>query len=61
MSQLACRKLWIDLVQGGCGYESDIYFEDKDIRGRGHGSAPEGLKVAIWKAVEFYKQLQEYI
>ena len=27
----------------------------------GHGSAPEGLKVAIWKAVEFYKQLQDYI
>ena len=34
MSQLANRKFRIDLVQGGCRYESNIYFEDKDIRGR---------------------------
>ena len=23
----------------------------------GHGSAPEGLKIAIWKAVDFYSKI----
>ena len=27
----------------------------------GHGSTPEGLKIAVWKAVEFYTKIQEYI
>ena len=33
----------------------------KIIGDGGHGSAPEGLKVAVWKAVEFYTQMKEYV
>ena len=33
----------------------------KIIGDGGHGSAPEGLKVAIWKGVWFYSEIQAFI
>ena len=27
----------------------------------GYGSAPEGLKIAIWKGIWFYGEIQSYI
>lgn len=27
----------------------------------GHGSEPENLKVAIWKAVEFYQKIMKFL
>jgi metal-dependent amidase/aminoacylase/carboxypeptidase family protein len=27
----------------------------------GHGSAPEGLKVSIWRSVELYQEIQTFL
>jgi len=36
-------------------------FQLKIIGTGGHGSEPENLKVAIWKGIDFYQQMQVFL
>ena len=47
--------------KGGAVMSQISILKIKILGDGGHGSVPEGLKVAIWKAVQFYKSIMEYI